>query len=721
MFWFHPSRSVAPLSALILTISTVGDHSLAQMPGGAAPAVLVAPVSRGFDSVERRSIGHAESIHRVDVQTAVQGYLKQINIENGASVKKGDILFLIDPTRYQAEVLRIKASLGELDTRIAYTKKHLERLNELTDMQATSEEDRERYQHELEGLNAQKIEAQAMLTLAEKNLSDCTIRATISGRVGRIQNAVGNYVDYAAQLATIKQVDPIYIKFPLSQNDMTGVFHGHQGIKDVVNIKLRASDGYILPNMGKISIIDSQLSEDTDSFTLWAEFPNPEGQLTDAGVGEVIISLNSRQEVGMLPLTAIHYDSTGAYVYIVDKENKISRRNVTVGATQGVNQSVYSGVEEGEIVVIDGAHKIREGSIVNPKMQQPVSSEVNSKPTLNDTLPAVNVTAEKPQLIVDPTVLTSKGARLEEVRQVNIKPKIEGLLEEIAFIEGSEVKAGDVLFRIDDTRYLATAKAQEAKIVQLEVQIKEALRKWDRQKFLMERAATSLNEVEMAKLAHDRLVAQKTAAEAQLLIAQDDLSRCTIEAPIDGIIGRITYTKGSYIKSDYDMATLLQVRPMYARFSLSEKDIISYFGSANTMKQQVELTLVGASGKRYESRGDIEFVDNVIKTGTGTQNCWAVFPNPDGILKSGAVVTIEMKRKPEFKQMGIPAIAVQMDSEGHFVYVIRHGRAVKTAIITGATNDEGITVVYKGISPEDEIICSKFSELAHGAKVSTAQ
>ncbi len=691
------------------------------MPGGGAPAVLVTPVTSGFDSVERRSIGHAESIHRVDVQTAVQGYLKQINIQNGAYVEKGDILFLVDPTRYQAEVLTIKASIGELDARIAYTKKHLDRLNQLTDMQATSEEERERYVHELEALQAQKIEAQASLTLAEKNLSDCTIRATISGRVGRIQNAVGNYVDHAAQLATIKQIDPIYIKFPLSQNDMTGVFHGHQGIKDVAQIQLRASDGFMLPNKGKISIIDSQLQEDTDSFTLWAEFSNPEGQLTHAGVGEVLISLNSRKEVGMLPLTAIQYDSTGAYVFVVDKENKISRRSVTVGAVQGVNQSVYSGVEEGEIVVIDGAHKIREGSTVNPKMQEGVSTEENSKPTLNDTLPPVSVLAQKPLLITDPTVLTSKGARLEEVRQVNITPKIEGLLEEIAFIEGSEVKAGDVLFRIDDTRYLAAVKVQEAKIIQLEIQIKEALRKWDRQKFLLERAATSLNELEMAKLTHDRLVAQKTAAEAQLLIAQDDLSRCTIEAPIDGIIGRITYTEGSYIKDDYDMATLLQVRPMYARFSLSEMDILSFFGSAKKMEEEVELTLVGASGHRYDSPGDIEFVDNIIQTGTGTQNCWAVFPNPDGILKSGAVVTIEMKRKPEFKQMGIPAAAVQTDSEGHYVYVIRHGRAVKTSIITGATNDENLTVVYKGITADDEVICSKFSELAHGAKVSTAQ
>ncbi len=712
---------ICKINACILTITTLPHLAFAQMPGGNTPSVLVSPVTTGFDTVERRSIGHTESIRTVSVQTAVQGYLQKIHIENGAYVQKGDILFEVDPTRYEAEVQKIKATITELEARISYTEKHLIRLKQLADMQATSEEELERYIHEREELKALMLEAEAMLTLAEKNLSDCTIRAAITGRVGRIQNAVGNYVDYAAQLASIKQIDPIYVKFPLSQNDMEGVFHGHHGIKDVTHIHLRAADGFILPNQGKISIIDSQLHEETDSYTLWAEFSNSEGQLADSGVGEVIISLNTRQEVGMLPLTAVQYDSTGAFVYVLDADNKVTRRQVSVGNTQGMNQTIYDGVQEGEIVIIDGAHKVREGSRVNPKMQAGVSSDSNSKPTLNDTLPPVAAQVESPRLIEDPTILISHGARLEEVRQVAITPKIEGTLEKIAFLEGAEVKQGDVLFVIDQTRYAAAVKAQEAKITQINVQIKEADRKWQRQIYLFDRAATSLNEVDTAKLAYDRLLAQKLSAEAQLTIALDDLSRCTIEAPIDGIIGRISYPEGSYIKDDYELATLLQVRPMYARFALSETDILSYFGSAEKMKKEVELTLIGASGKRYESTGDIEFIDNVIQPTTGTQNCWAVFHNPDGILKSGAVVTIEVKRKPEFKQLGIPSEAIMADSHGHYVYLLQHGRAVKTPIVSGATNAEGVTVVYKGLSPDDEVICSNFTELSHGAKVSIAR
>ncbi len=689
----------------------------AQMPGGAAPTVLVAPVSTGFDSIERRSIGHTEAIRTVDVQTAVQGYLAKINVENGAYVKKGDILFVIDTTRYQAELDQAKATIAELHVRIDYTKKHLKRLHELVEKQATSKQEEEDYVHQLESLQASMAEAQAMLTLAEKNLTDCTIRATIAGRVGRIQNAVGNYVDSGAQLATIKQMDPIYVKFPLSQNDVKGVFHGHKEIKDVTDITLRTATGFVLPTQGKITIVDSQLNEGTDSYTLWAEFANDEGTLTPEGIGEVSVRLNTRQAVKVIPLTGVRYDASGAYVFTVE-DDKIARHNITVGNVQGSSQTVYDGVDEGDLIVIDGAHKIRVGSTVKSMMAPaPSSEEEVGKPNLNDTLPPVPVSIVTAQLIADPTVLSSHGARVEEVRQVDIKAKVDGTLEHIGFTEGRPVKAGEVLFQIDPTRYAATVKAQKAKIQQIDVQIKDAKAKWERQQYLYQRRATSLNDVDTAQLTYDTLIIQKQAAEALLVIAEDDLARCTIEAPINGIIGRIHYTVGSYIKGDNELATLIQVRPMYARFSLSETDILSYYGSTKKMQEQAEITLIDATGKKYDAKGRIEFVDNTIQTGTGTQNCWAVFENFKGFLKAGSVVSIELRRKSESQQLAIPATAIQLDSQGRYVYLLRDGRAIKTRVIAGATNEAGLTAIYKGITDKDQVINSNFSTLVHQAKV----
>ncbi len=700
------------------TLALLASMSLAQaqMPGGATPTVLVAPVSTGFDSIERRSIGHTEAIRTVDVQTAVQGYLAKINVENGAYVKKGDILFVIDTTRYQAELDQAKATIAELHVRIDYTKKHLKRLHELVEKQATSKQEEEDYVHQLESLQANMAEAEAMLTLAEKNLTDCTIRATIAGRVGRIQNAVGNYVDSGAQLATIKQMDPIYVKFPLSQNDVKGVFHGHKEIKNVTDITLRTPTGFVLPTQGKIAIVDSQLNEDTDSYTLWAEFANREGALTPGGIGEVSVRLNTRQAVKIIPLTGVRYDASGAYVFTVE-DDKIARHNITVGNVQGSSQTVYDGVDEGALVVIDGAHKIRVGSTVKSMMAPAPSSEEESKPSLNDTLPPVPVSIVTAQRIADPSVLKSHGARVEEVRQVDIKAKVDGTLEHIGFTEGRPVKAGEVLFQIDSTRYAATVKAQKAKIQQIDVQIKDAKAKWERQQYLYQRRATSLNDVDTAQLTYDTLIIQKQAAEARLIIAEDDLARCTIKAPINGIIGRIHYTVGSYIKGDNELATLIQVRPMYVRFSLSETDILCFYGSTKEMQEQAEISLIDATGKKYEGTGHIEFVDNTIQTGTGTQNCWAVFGNSKGLLKAGSVVSIKLRRKPEFQQLAIPATAVQLDSQGCYVYLLRDGRAIKTRIISGAINEAGLMAVYKGITDKDQVINSNFSTLVHQAKV----
>ncbi len=725
------------LTSTTLSLMAALSLSYAQMPGGAKPAVLVAPVMSGFDVIERRSIGHTEAIRTVEVQTAIQGYLKEVKVSNGALVKEGDILFLIDPIRYQAEVDQAKATIAELQLRIDYTKKHLARLSELVERQATSKQEAEDYTHQLESLHASMAEAEAMLTLAEKNLADCTIRATISGRVGRIQNAVGNYVTHGTPLATIKQIDPIYVKFPLSQNDVSGVFHGHRGIKNVTDIHLRSADGFIIPAQGKISIIDSQLDAGTDSFTLWAEFDNKDGHLTPAGIGEIIVRLNTRKEVMLVPLTGVRYDSKGAYVLIADENSTIARRDVSVGNVQGSQQTVYDGIEQGDQIVIDGAHKIRVGSQVTAMVHQPTHSdesdditesqnenkaeEQNEQKKLTDILAPVPVTASAPQLIVDPTVLSSQGARLEAVREVALQAKVEGTLTQIAFTEGHRVKEGDVLFRIDPTRYAATVKAQQAKIQQLDVQIKDAKAKWDRQQYLYQRSATSLNDVDTAKLTHDQLVVQKQAAEAKLVIAQDDLKRCIITAPLSGLIGRIPYTVGSYIKGDNELATLLQMNPIYARFSLSETDILSYYESTRKMQQEAELIVIGATGEKYGSTGRIEFVDNVIQTGTGTQNCWAIFDNPKGTLKPGAVVTIEIRRKPEYKQLAIPAASVRTDSQGHYVYVLRHERAIKTRVIAGSTDKDGLTAIYEGITAQDLVINSNFSMITHDAKVSVAK
>ena len=182
----------------------------------------------------------------------------------------------------------------------------------------------------------------------------------------RIRFGEGNYITRGEAITTIAQMDPIYVRFPLSQNDVNGIFHGPKEIGHVTDVQLVTANGRNYPDKGRITIVDNQLSGSTDSYTLWAEFSNPDEQLTHHGIGALYVSLNTVREVCMIPLTAVHYDPQGAFVYIIDAENKVSRRNVIAGTVQGRLQSIYEGIQPGEVVISDGSHKTRPGATVRP-------------------------------------------------------------------------------------------------------------------------------------------------------------------------------------------------------------------------------------------------------------------------------------------------------------------------------------------------------------------
>ncbi len=716
--------SHTPLTPFVALAGIVCSGLLsAQMPGMPSPTVLVAPVIKGKDNITRLSIGHAEAIKEVNVRTAVEGYLQGISISNGAVVKKGDILFQIDPIRYEAEVSKIKATLAELDTNINFTAKRLERLKPLVSEGATSKEDYESTLTELEGYKARRMEAEASLKLAEKDLADCTIRAAITGRVGRIESATGNYVRRGMSLATIVQTDPIYVKFPLSQRDVIGVFQGVNNIKSVTDINLITADGFPYAKKGKIDIIDNTLSDQTDSYTFWASFENPDNVLTPEGIAAVSIKLLTEGSVLMVPLTAIHYDSKGAFVNVVtekDKKHFFERRDVSAGNVQGKYQTIYSGLEEGETVITDGAHKIRPNAPIQVKMDESV--QPNSTPaSLGDSIAAINAETVEVKKIPDPTVISSQGARVENIREVSITPHVQGELIEVAFEEGSVVKKGDVLFRINPIRYKAAVEVQKARIEQLDVQIADALAKRDRQQYLFDRSATSQDDLEKAQELHEQLLSQKKAQEAMLITALDDLARCTITAAMDGRIGRVLVTEGNYITDNLPLATLIQIEPIFVRFSLSERDILTNYGSSSTMMEQCYVRVLDAAGEAHEEIGRIDVVDNVMQGGTGTRNCWAFFDNKEKKLKPGGVVTIELRRKPQFPQWSIPADAVQVDSEGYYVYIVQEGIATKRRVLVGGTSADNETVILKGLSEGDRVVSSHFSFLFNGVRIVAAQ
>lgn len=709
----------ASLHTLVLLPLLTGT-ALAQMPQK-TEHVQVEKVTVGKDRITRKSIGHMEAIRSVAVKTAVEGFLRAPRFKEGSIVKEGDVLFEIYPIRYQAAVQQAEAALAEIEAKIVYAEKSYKRLARLAEAQATSIETTESALAYLEQLKASRAGAQAELVKARKDLDDCTIRAEITGRIGRVDFSEGNYITKGETLATIKQMDPIYVRFPLSQSDVNGIFRGPKEIGNVADVRLITANGRRYEQAGKVSIVDNMLTSGTDTYTLWAEFPNKNNTLTPRGIGAMHISLTDTQQVCMVPLTAVHYDENGAFVYIVSDEGVVSRQEVITGSIQGRLQSIYSGIREGQTIITDGAHKIRVGDSVIPVFATTESNIDEAGNTIAEEIPT-EVTTTPVVMAKDNTVLVCQGARVEAINRVNLRPLVEGVLAEPHFKEGDIVKRNDILFDIDTTRYQAVVDARKAAIDQLDVRIKDATRKYERQCALAESNATSKDDKESAKATLDELKAQKKKAEAALIIAEDDLSRCTMRAPINGRIGRVSFSKGNYISDrKLPLATLVQLSPIYVRFSLSENAVLSNFGTDDNLKSAAEITLVTANGNTYHEKGAVSFCDNVIQTATDTQNYWAVFNNEDGELQPGGVVTIRVSRKADMPVPAVDSAAILTDTSGRYVYAMRHNRAVQVRVLCGTPDENGLTPILAGLKEGDVCITSPLAEIEDGTLVTQAE
>lgn len=695
--------------------SLLGSGVVWAQMGPPASHVQVEAAVRGKDRIVRRSIGHAEAIRSVVIRPAVEGFLSEVCFAEGSMVKEGDVLMRIDPIRYEAAVKQAEAAVAQLEAQIAYATNRHARTEELAARQAASQEALETALSNREELKAKLAGAKADLVKAQKDLDDCTIRAEISGRIGRLVLSAGNYVTMGEPLATITQVDPIYMRFPLSQSDVNGIFRGPSRIADVADVRMITADGKRYPTAGHIAIVDNKLTGANDSYTLWAQFDNPDHVLTHRGIGAMYISLADTAEVIMVPLTAVQHDAKGAFVYVVDEKNVVSRRDVVSGSIQGRMQTVYEGLQPGEVVITDGSHKTRPGATIIPVR---TSEQVLRAETSTAEEPAVPVQTAAVTEISDPTELTCQGARVEAVNRVELRPLVQGLLEEPSFREGDRVKAGDVLFRIEPTRYQAAVDVRKSAIAQLEVLLADARQKYERQLKLFELKAASKDDMENAKATLEELTARRNSAEAALVVAEDDLSRCTVKAGMDALIGRVNYSKGNYITDmKQPLATIVQMSPIYVRFSLSENDILSAYGNVDRLMKDSLISLTSATGEESPETGHISFCDNEVKTSTDTMNIWATFDNESGSLMPGGVVTIRVRRKPEVKVTAVPSDAVLTDTRGQYVYVMQDGKAVRREVACGSETQEGLTAVFSGVSVGEKIITTNLAELEDGLPV----
>lgn len=339
----------------------------AQKPAAGPPSVLVEKVTMAQDRISGKYIGRIEAVNKVSLQARVSGALLEAPFKEGDIVHQGDVLFRIEDTRYKASVQAGEAKVEQLDVKIDYAKKNYERQSNLLKTSAVSKDQVDNALSVLKEYEAQKAEAEANLVLAREDLDYTVIRAPLTGRIGRLSYSVGNYITPSSQpLATITQIDPIYVRFPMSERDVLSLFGNVDKLKEDASVCLitAALHKYGLP--GSIALTDNEVQSDTDTLTVWALFENPKQTLQSGGIATVIVNKKDTAQTPVVTVSAVLHDAEGSFVYVLDDRNVASRRDVIVGGVNGRKQSVLQGLSEGEIVVIDGTHKVRVNEAVAP-------------------------------------------------------------------------------------------------------------------------------------------------------------------------------------------------------------------------------------------------------------------------------------------------------------------------------------------------------------------
>jgi membrane fusion protein, multidrug efflux system len=366
-------RWASVLSAVLL-VAGCGDSKQANPTASAPPpAVTVVKVTAAEIKPATTFTGRIEARNKVDLRARVDGFLEKRLFTEGADVKEGELLFVIEKGLYQAAVDQAKAALETSEATLKLADIDVDRQTQLIQRNVVAQATLDQVTAKQGEARGNMLAQKAALEKAELQLSYTDIKSPITGRIGRASVSVGNFVGPSnGSLATIVSQDPIYASFPVTQREMLAVRKQQAAGKGgEYAIYVQLADGSRYPGAGKIDFLDNTVNQGTDTVQVRAIFANPDRVLVDGQLVTVVAEEGKGESVLLAPQQALQVDQTGPYVLVVDKENKIQIRRVETAATRGANIVIRKGLAENELIVTEGIQRVRPGQVVAPAEVKP--------------------------------------------------------------------------------------------------------------------------------------------------------------------------------------------------------------------------------------------------------------------------------------------------------------------------------------------------------------
>lgn len=370
-FW-----TAALTAALATTIATVGA-AMAQTTPPPPPVTISPPLQKEIVEWDQFT-GQFQAVDFVEIRARVAGYLTEIHFQDGQTVKKGDLLFVIDPRPYEAALASIRAQLSQAEAQVGLAQAQLNRSAELRKRDFEPASTFDQRLSDLKVATAAVEAAKAAIRTAELNVEFTRITAPITGRISRHQVSIGNLISggdggAATLLTTIVSLDPIYFNFDMSEADYLayqrasakGLMRSTRDNSVAVSLHLTDEKGW--PHEGRMNFVENQVDRLSGTIRVRALFPNANLLFTPGQFGRIRIPGSEPYQALLIPDAAVVTDQSRKIVLTLNDENVVVPKIIRPGPSYEGLRIVRSGLQPSDKIIINGLMRARPGTKVAPK------------------------------------------------------------------------------------------------------------------------------------------------------------------------------------------------------------------------------------------------------------------------------------------------------------------------------------------------------------------